>query len=81
MSARRVLVALALLAFAACRPAPRVAAAPPQDGVGYPRCVAVDDRGNAVACNAPKRTYDGDSCVCADGYGHAYYGRVRERPR
>ena len=54
---------------------------PPPADVGFPRCVGSDAAGKTVACRAPQRTYDGDACVCADGYGHAFYGRVQERSR
>ena len=73
-----VVSAVVLLA-AACHPA--AATRPAPERVGFPRCLAHDTGGNEVACNAPKRTYDGDSCICGDGYGRAFYGRVQEHPR
>ena len=74
-----VVAVLAVTLGAACR-APTRASPAPAD-VGYPRCLAFDAAGSSVACRAPQRTYDGDACVCADGDGHAFYGRVQERPR
>jgi hypothetical protein len=47
----------------------------------YPRCFAFDSNGNTATCPAPGRVYDGDSCVCGDGHGRTYYGRVQEYPR
>jgi len=47
----------------------------------YPRCLAFDQNGNTATCRAPGRVYDGDSCVCGDGHGRTYYGRVQEYPR
>jgi hypothetical protein len=81
---RRTVIAVAFsaaLLLTSCRPGVRTRALPPPDSVDFPRCLAFDAEGNAVACRAPKRTYDGDACICADGYGHAFHGRVQEHPR
>jgi len=73
-------VVVGCLVLGACQPHPsRPTTA--ADDVGFPRCVASDVDGNAVACRAPKRSYDGTGCACADGRGRALYGRVQEYPR
>ena len=73
------LAIVVMLLAAACHPP--AATRPAPERVGLPRCLAHDNDGNEVGCNAPKRSYDGDSCICADGYGRAFYGRVQEHPR
>ena len=72
---------LGMLALASCQMGGPRAAGPPAARDEFPRCLASDGAGNPIACSAPKRVYDGESCVCADGHGHAFYGRVQEHPR
>lgn len=71
---------LGSLVLASCKLGTLPPAAGP-DTLGYPRCVAVDADGTEIACPAPPRTYDGDSCTCANMRGLAYPGRVRDYPR
>jgi len=76
-----IVLVLGLFVLASCQPGASARSLPAPGMVAFPRCLAHDGDGNEVACSAPKRVYDGDSCVCGNGHGLAFYGRVQEYSR